>query len=305
MHPPTGLSRPLRRSFVSDSRISSRPLVGAPPVIVLVETQMGENIGAAARAMANFGLSELRLIRPRDGWPSDKARANASRGEGIVDAARVFDTLREATSDLTVTYATTARQHDLSKAVVSPARAADDMVAATELGGRVGVVFGRERWGLTSDEVALCDAILTVPVDPAFASLNVAQAVILVAYEWRKRILNDADWTPFPAKERSPQASKDALFHLFDHLEGALDGVEFFRPPEKRAHMIRNLRSIFLKAQLNEQEVRTLRGAVAALEKRPSPHMARRLARLQSVARSRSSEDRDGPQETEGDGGEP
>jgi len=261
-------------------------IASQPPVIVLVETQMGENIGAAARAMANFGLTELRLIRPRDGWPSEKARANASRGAAIIDAATLYDTLRDATQDLAVTYATTARQHDLAKPVVSPARAADDMVGATSLGQRVGVVFGRERWGLTSDEVALCDAILTVPVDPAFASLNVAQAVILVAYEWRKRILNDADWTPFKAKERSPQADKAALFHLFDHLEGALDGVDFFRPPEKRSHMIRNLRSIFLKAQLNEQEIRTLRGAIAALERRPSPHMARRAARLQAARRS-------------------
>lgn len=257
------------------------------PVIILVETQMGENIGAAARAMANFGLTELRLIRPRDGWPNEKARANASRGEGIVDNARLFDDLREATADLALTYATTARQHDLSKSVVSPARAADDMFNAIEGGQRVGVVFGRERWGLTSDEVALCDSILTIPIDPAYASLNVGQAVILVAYEWRKRLLNDADWTPFPAKERSPQASKDELFHLFDHLEGALDEVDFFRPPEKRPHMVRNLRSIFQKAQLNQQEIRTLRGAIAALERRPSPHMDRRLARLQAQAAQR------------------
>ncbi len=254
------------------------------PVIILVETQMGENIGAAARAMANFGLSELRLIRPRDGWPNEKARANASRGVDIVDSAQLYDDLRSATADLQGLYATTARQHDLAKPVVSPARAADEMFARIGIGGRVGVVFGRERWGLTSDEVALCDAIMTVPVDPAFASLNIAQTVVLVAYEWRKRLLNDADWTPFPAKERSPLASKEALFHLFDHLEGALDAVDFFRPPEKRPHMIRNLRSIFHKAQLNEQEIRTLRGAIAALERRPSPHMERRMARLQVVS---------------------
>ncbi len=260
------------------------------PVIVLVETQMGENIGAAARAMANFGLRELRLVKPRDGWPSEKARANASRGAAIVDEARLFDTLREATADLTLVYATTARQHDLAKPVVSPARAADDMFGTIALDQRVGVVFGRERWGLTSDEVALCDQVLTIPVDPAFASLNVGQAVILVAYEWRKRLLNDGDWTPFPAKERSPQASKEALFHLFDHLEGALDEVSFFRPEEKRPHMIRNLRSIFQKAQLNEQEVRTLRGAIAALERRASPHTDRRVAR---VAKTRPATDDD------------
>lgn len=250
------------------------------PAIVLIETQMGENIGAAARAMANFGLVDLRLVSPRDGWPNEKARANASRADHLIDSARVFSSLREATADLNVLYATTARPHDLAKPVVSPARAADDMFGAIGLGQKVGVLFGRERWGLTSDEVGLADAILTIPVDPAYASLNIAQAVIIVAYEWRKRVLNDEDWTPFETKERSPQADKDALFHLFDHLETALDAVEFFRPTEKRAHMVRNLRSIFHRAQLNEQEVRTLRGAIAALERRATPHMDRRLARL-------------------------
>jgi tRNA/rRNA methyltransferase len=254
------------------------------PAIVLVETQMGENIGAAARAMANFGLSDLRLVSPRDGWPNEKARANASRADHIVDGTRVYGSIREATADLNILYATTARPHDLAKPVVSPTRAADEMYGAIGQGQKVGILFGRERWGLTSDEVGLADAIVTIPIDPAYASLNIAQAVIIVAYEWRKRVLNDQDWTPFQTKERSPQADKDALFHLFDHLESALDAVEFFRPAEKRAHMVRNLRSIFHRAQLNEQEVRTLRGALAALERRPSPHMDRRAARLAAKA---------------------
>ncbi|MDR3496576.1 MAG: RNA methyltransferase [Ancalomicrobiaceae bacterium] len=247
------------------------------PVIVLVETQMGENIGAAARAMANFGLKELRLIKPRDGWPSDKARAAASRGDTIIDAVTLYDTLADALKDLNLVFATTARQHDLAKAVASPARAATLMGEAIRHGDRTGVVFGRERWGLTSDEVALCDAILTIPVDEAFASLNIAQAVILVAYEWRQHLLANPDWTPFPEKERSPQATKDELFHLFEHLESALDRADFFRPDHKRPHMVRNLRSIFHKARLNEQEIRTLRGAIAALEQRPSRITPRRI----------------------------
>ncbi len=264
------------------------------PAIVLVETQMGENIGAAARAMANFGLRDLRLVSPRDGWPNEKARANASRADHIVDGARVFQTLREATADLNVLYATTARPHDLAKPVVSPTRAADDMYGAIATGQNVGIVFGRERWGLTSDEVGLADAIVTIPIDPAYASLNIAQAVIIVAYEWRKRVLNDQDWTPFQTKERSPIADKEMLFHFFDHIEAALDAVDFFRPPEKRPHMVRNLRSIFHRAQLNEQEVRTLRGAIAALERRPSPHMERRAARL-AASRARTAGEPDAP----------
>jgi tRNA/rRNA methyltransferase len=247
-----------------------------PPAIVLVETQMGENIGAAARAMANFGLRDLRLVRPRDGWPNERARAAASRGDTIIDAVRLFDTLEAAIADLTRVYATTARSHDISKAVVSPAMAAAEMLADSADGAKVGIVFGRERWGLTSDEVGLCDSILTIPVDPVFASLNIAQAVIVCAYEWRKAVIGEATWTPFAEKERSRQATKDELMHFFTHLEGVLDGLDFFRPPEKRPMMVRNLRQIFNKARLSEQEVKSLRGIVAALEGRPSRATPRR-----------------------------
>ena len=256
--------------------MTETPATLRPPVIILVETQMGENIGAAACAMANFGLKELRLINPRDGWPNEKARAAASRGDTIIDEVTLFPDLRSALADLNRVYATTARQHDIAKPVVSPAEAAAAMHQSALADERCGIVFGRERWGLTSDEVGLCDEIITIPVDPTFASLNVGQAVILNAYEWRKRLVGDA-WTPFGEKERSPLASKDDLFHFFDHLERALDTVEFFRPAEKRPHMVRNLRSIFHKARLNEQEIKTLRGALAALEQRPSRATPRRL----------------------------
>ena len=250
--------------------VSPHSSSATPPVVILVETQMGENIGAAARAMANFGLRELRLVKPRDGWPNDKARAAASRGDTIIDEVRLFDSLEDAIVDLHLVYATTARPHDIAKEVVAPAVAASEMMAASTGGERVGIVFGREKWGLTSDEVGLADKIITVPVDPVFASLNVAQAVILVAYEWRRQVLGDAAWTPFAEKERSPQATKADVLHFFEHLEASLDAVEFFRPPEKRQHMVRNLRQIFQKARLSAQEVRTLRGMIAALERRPT-----------------------------------
>lgn len=266
-----------------------------PPVIVLVETQMGENIGAAARAMANFGLKELRLVKPRDGWPNDKARAAASRGDTIIDAVHLFDRLEDAVADLELVWATTARPHDIAKTVEAPAVAAVEMGAAAARGARCGVVFGREKWGLTSDEVGLCDRICTIPVDPTFASLNVGQAVILVAYEWRRVVLGDAAWTPFGEKERSPQAAKADVFAFFDHLESALDKVEFFRPAHKRDHMVRNLRQIFQKARLSEQEVRTLRGVLAALEGRPTRLDLARLDELRAAAdRERGFRKRDG-----------
>ncbi len=250
-----------------------------PPAIILVETQMGENIGAAARAMANFGLRDLRLVKPRDGWPNERARAAASRGDMIIDEVRLFDTLEAAIVDLELVFATTARSHDIAKEVESPAVAAHSMMQAAAAGAATGVVFGREKWGLTSDEVGLADRIVTVPVDPIFASLNIAQAVILIAYEWRRQVLGDPSWTPFGEKERSPQASKGDVLAFYGHLEAALDKVEFFRPDHKRPTMIRNLRQIFQKARLSEQEVRTLRGVVAALEGRPTRLDIARAAR--------------------------
>jgi len=264
-----------------------------PPAIVLVETQMGENIGAAARAMANFGLRDLRLVKPRDGWPNERARAAASRGDAIIDEVRLFDTLDEALADLELVFATTARAHDIAKEVESPAVAAGSLMASAREGVKTGVVFGREKWGLTSDEVGLCDRIVTIPVDPVFASLNIAQAVIIVAYEWRRVVLGDAAWTPFEEKERSPLATKHDVFAFFEHLESALDKVEFFRPDHKRQTMVRNLRQIFQKARLSEQEVRTLRGVVAALERRPTRLDIARAAAGEGEASAQSDRKRD------------
>lgn len=241
----------------------------AGPAIVLVEPQLGENVGTAARAMANFGLADLRLVNPREGWPNEKARAAASGADHVINAVQVFDTVEAATADLGIVYATTARERDMAKVVVGPRRAAQRLAGL--IGQKSGVLFGRERSGLTNDEVALADEILTLPVDPKFSSLNIAQAVLVIAYEWRLAVLGDEDsGLPFAGPGDDLQAPKEDLIYLFEHLESALDAVRFFRPPEKRPHMVRALRTILQRARLSEQEIRTLRGVVAALEERPT-----------------------------------
>jgi tRNA/rRNA methyltransferase len=239
------------------------------PAIILVEPQLAENIGTAARAMANFGLSDLRVVRPRDEWPNERARAAAS-GAGVVDLVRIFPTLEAAIADLAFVYATTAREREIPKEVHGPRDTAKRLRARSPTGEGTGVLFGRERTGLTNDEVSLADAILTLPVDPSFASVNVAQAVLLVAYEWRMAGLrSEAAGLPF-AGPSDPPAVKAELIALFDHLETALDAAGFFRPAEKRPHMMLGLRAMLQRAGLTGQEVRTLRGVIAALERRPT-----------------------------------
>ncbi len=237
-----------------------------PPVIVLVETQLGENIGTTCRAMANFGLGELRLVAPRDGWPSDHARRAASRADHVLEAVRVFDTLEAAIGDCAVVLATTARPRDRSVPVLGPDQAAERTIEAGRMGLRTAILFGRERIGLLNDEVALAEAIVTLPVDPRFASLNIAQAVLVVAYEWRRLATRGA--LPFAARAEPP-APKEALIGLCEQLERALDATGYFRPPEKRPVMVRNLRTILQKGGFSEPEVRTLRGVVSALEDKP------------------------------------
>jgi tRNA/rRNA methyltransferase len=245
------------------------PVSENSPAVVLVEPQMGENIGAAARAMANFGLSDLRIVNPRDGWPNEKAVAAASRADHVIAAARIYDSCAEAVADLGFVYATTARDRDLTKAVRGPVHAARHLRALSAEGVRTGLLFGRERWGLHNDEIALADEILTLPVVPEFASLNIAQAVIVVAYEWRKAGFGEDDaGIPFTMPERSAPATKAELVHLFEHLESALDERNFFRPAEKKESMVRNLRAILQRVALTQQEVRTLRGVISTLEGR-------------------------------------
>lgn len=251
----------------------SFPPSPAVPAIVLVEPQLGENIGTAARAMANFGLTDLRLVNPREVWPNDKARAAASRADHVIDGARLFDSTEAAVADLATVYATTARSREVAKNVIGPREAAAAARAALSAGAGVGFLFGRERSGLTNEEISLADAIVTLPVEPSFASLNIAQAILIVAYEWRLSGMEAArPELPF-AGNVAPPADKVQLVHLFEHLESALDAAGFFRPPEKRAHMVLGLRAMLQRAQLTDQEVRILRGVIAALERRPTrPH---------------------------------
>jgi tRNA/rRNA methyltransferase len=234
------------------------------PAIILVEPQLGQNIGTAARAMANFGLTELRLVNPRDGWPNEEAIKAASGAAWVIEGARLFSSVEEAIADLGLVYATSARLREMAKPVVGPAQAAPELRRRIEAGERAGILFGRERTGLDNDEVALADAVLTYPVDPRFASLNLAQAVLLMGYEWFK-VSGAEITTRGPAPEEMPLAPKAEVMGLFEHLEQELDAAGFFRPPEKRHRMIHNLRSLFLRASLTSQDIRTLRGIIVAL----------------------------------------
>jgi tRNA/rRNA methyltransferase len=233
------------------------------PAIVLVEPQLGENIGAAARAMANFGLTDLRLVRPRDGWPNAQAVRSASGADRVIEGARLYDTAEAAIADCTLVVATTARVHGQAKPVVSAEEAARRMRPRIAGQETVGVIFGPERTGLENPEIGLADFVVTLPVNPAFSSLNLAQAVLVVAYEWFK--LASAGALPFDMQAKSQAAPKQQLHALFQSLERELDRVEFFRPPEKRATMAINLRNIFLRMQPTQQDVQTLHGVIMAI----------------------------------------
>jgi tRNA/rRNA methyltransferase len=235
----------------------------AGPIIVLVEPQLGENIGAAARVMANFGLGRLRLVNPRDGWPNIQARRSASGADRILDGVTIFPSVKAAIADCTVVLATTARAHDQAKPVIGPQAAAAFLAPHVAAGERVAVMFGRERYGLENDEVALADRIVTFPVNPAFASLNLAQAVALVAYEWFK--LASAGALPFAMPQKSEPAPKEQIEAFFSNLERELDRIEYFRPLDKRATMLVNLRNIFARMQPTRQDIQTLHGIVVAL----------------------------------------
>ena len=245
----------------------------AGPAIILVEPQLGENIGMVARAMANFGLSELRLVNPRDGWPSEKARAAASRADHVIDAVKVFDDLASALADLNFVFATTARQRDGFKAVRGPVEAGRVLRARHGMGQRTGILFGRERFGLYNDEVGLADEIVTFPVDPDFSSLNIAQAALLMSYEWMKSGLEDETKTNFTGPEMKP-ASKEELHGLFAYLEGALEARGYFRPAPKKPKMVDNLRAVLTRAGFAEPELKVLRGIISSLD-RFSPAMPR------------------------------
>src|SRR4051812_1252312 len=235
----------------------------AGPVVVLVEPQLGENIGMAARAMGNFALSRLRIVKPRDGWPNISAQRAAAGADHILDHVELFDTVEQAVADLTLLFATTARAHDQAKPVVAPQAAAREIATQIAGGGKVGILFGRERYGLQNEEVALADRIVTFPVNPGFASLNLAQAVLLIGYEWFKLATEGA--LPFAMPERSERASQHQMQAFFDNLVRELDKVEFLRPAEKRETMLVNLRNIFARMEPTKQDMHTLHGVVMAI----------------------------------------
>ncbi len=233
------------------------------PAIVLVEPQLGENVGSAARAMLNCGLTDLRLVSPRDGWPNPRAQAMASGAREVIDGARVFETLTEAVADLQWIIATTGRRRDMVKDELTPVAAANEIRTRCAAGERCGLLFGRERIGLTNEEVVMSDAILQVPLNPAFRSLNLGQAVLLVVYEWFRA----GDQTPARQQldDGHPRATTGEVMAYLDHLEEALDASGYFKAEEMRPSSLQVIRNIFTRAELTDREVRTLHGIVTAL----------------------------------------
>ena len=229
-----------------------------PPVIVLVRPQLGENIGKAARAMLNFGLTELRLVSPRDGWPNPDAGPAASGADNVLAEAQVFDTLADAVADCTTVYATTVRKRGVTKPVLTPEVAAREVHAGA---GRSAYVFGPERSGLETDDVALAHKIVTVPINPEFASLNLAQAVILLAYEWSKGV---ALASP-PDVPLDPPAPHGELEEFVQHLVRDLDKSGYFFPPERREMTLRTLRTALTKTGWSYNDIRMMHGIVTAL----------------------------------------
>lgn len=238
----------------------------AGPAVVLVDPQLGENIGMAARAMLNCGLTDLRLVRPRDGWPSAGAREASAGADAVIDGARLYPDTAAAVADLTRVYATTGRPREMVGRVVTPRTAAGEMRAAAAAGeGAAGVLFGSERSGLTNEDVSHADAVIRVPLNPAFSSLNLAQAVLVVAYEW----FAAGDETPPETLETaaSAPATKGELDNFVERLGAELDAGGFFRAPPMRPGVMRNIRNIFQRARPTAQEVRTLLGVMAALRR--------------------------------------
>jgi tRNA/rRNA methyltransferase len=237
----------------------------AAPVIVMVRPQLGENIGMAARAMLNCGLSALRLVAPRDGWPNERAQRAASGADVVLDRARVFDTVGEAVADLQHVVATTARNRELTQRIVTARHAGRSMRDWIGQGETVGILFGPERTGLENDDMVHADTALTIPLNPQFSSLNVAQAVLLVAYEWAAA--GDETAQERMADHATRPATKEELQNLFDHLERALDQSGFLRNREMRPSMVLNLRALLQRAAMTEQEARTFHGVIKFLSK--------------------------------------
>ncbi len=246
----------------SADKVATAPAV-APPAIILASPQLGENIGTAARAMANFGVTDLRLVTPRDGWPNERAIAASSGASHVIDKVRVFESLDDAIADLSFVIATTRRGRDMTKRVEGPGDGLAELCRVAAAGNGTGILFGREKWGLENDEVARANIIVTFPVDPAFASLNVAQSVLLMAYEWRRAVHGIAPSPPPP----HPPATREDVAGLWEHLMKLLTPKGYFRPENMAEKMAMNLRLILSDAKWDRQQVRTLRGVLAHLER--------------------------------------
>lgn len=244
------------------------------PVIVLVGPQLGENIGGAARVMANFGLSELRLVRPREDWPNPKAQAMAAGADTLLDAATLHESLAEAIGDCHYALAATARPRGMEKDVLTAQTSAEATFKRLANNQKVAIVFGAEKAGLHNDDVALCDAIMTYPVNRAFSSLNLAQAVGVFAFTWGT-LVQEAIPHDFDEAMAAP-ADRDNLVRMFEHFEQELEAAGYFFPPEKTPVMIRNIRAPLLRAGFTEQEVQTFRGVIKALAKGRGRHLTKK-----------------------------
>lgn len=242
---------------------TASPVISEGPAIILVGAQLGENIGKAVRAMYNFGLTDLRLVAPRDGWPNEAAYPAAAGADFILDRAQVFETTAEAIADLQFTYATTVRKRGMIKSVITPHKCAKLMRSAVNKKQKVGLLFGPERAGLVNEDIALSDAIVTIPLNPDFSSINLAQAVILLSYEWHQT----GDETPEEYTELldTTPASGEDIQRLFDHMETELTQAGYFRHEKRRPVMQRNIRNIFKRSNLTKEEVTTMRGVIKAL----------------------------------------
>jgi tRNA/rRNA methyltransferase len=243
---------------------------GPQPAIVLVRPQLGQNIGMAARAMLNCGLSDLRLVAPRDGWPNEDAEAAAANARAVVDQARVYDDVQSAVQEMARVYATTARERDQVKWVLTPRATGADLRAAVRDEGPAAVLFGPEKQGLENDEVALADTLIRAPLNPGFTSLNLAQAVLMIAYEW----WTAEDATPavklVSGRQNSGRAARaEELDNFMARLEDRLEAAGYFNIPEKRPAMLRNLRNIFARARPTSGEIDSLHGMVKALYEAP------------------------------------
>ncbi len=250
---------------------------GPSPCVILVNPQLGENIGMAARAMANFGLFDLRLVQPREGWDRERALSAASGAAETIENVSQFNSLEEALHGIHYVYATTARPRDMTKEVITPELAGVDMRQRIADEQNIALMFGRERFGLNNDEVALANVVVTAPVNPAYASLNIAQAVLLMGYEWFRHEAKSLGMAtselsafdgPGLKMPGTKPASQDKVIGFYEHLEDELTTSGFFKTDEVKPTMVRNLRNVFARAELTEQEVRTLRGVVSSLTRK-------------------------------------